>query len=773
MGAANSKVEEDKALQLCRERKRFVKQALEARSSLAEAHVAYIQSLKATGTALRKFAEPEPRNESSLYTSTNATSEPLPLTDKSLSQFSFTSPSFSHRVDTTESTASPPPSPPISTQFRADHLKFKSDSSKEVEERISSPAIGTVITSDTPPDTTPGLAKRPDSSHLNGSHFPPGTPPWDYFGLSHPIDHQFSFQEGNLLNSNQGLENADHIRRLGEVKDIPDLEEDEERSYLRETGEESQESENEFDEPSTDTLIRRFENIDRGNDQGIAGPSSKALPSGGSVAPEEESLNGEGSDSPDATSSLKSGSSAVAPLVDGKKEVGKNDTESNIEPKDFITSIRHIERLFEEASESGKEVPRMLEVNMSQLSVVIPPKKSVSLTSVYLRACFSWGQGRRQVQEEPAQAAIKYLTLNNMVSPSPSSLNPLQLSSMDNFEGMKGNVFNNFGMASGSHASTLDRLYAWERKLCDEVKASEIIRKEYDWKCKALRKLESKAQTSQRIDKARADVKDLHSRIGVAIHRIDSISKKIEELRDKELQPQLEELIEGFGRMWDEMFECHRLQYQIMAVALSNNTKLSVFSESQRQITIGLESELTYLSLSFTNWVGAQETYFQAMSSWLLKCITLSQKSFKKKKRPQFPHWRRSVPPIYATCEVWLEKLRKLPSRELVDSITNLAAETHKFAPRQGKSHGKGAKRPPPTSREAENRAQAVPSMSRDDEAPEDLNLTFDRFRSRLVEFLDMLSQYSGSSVNMYRKLKEEIVEAKNNYDRQMSRPRA
>ena len=45
------------------------------------------------------------------------------------------------------------------------------------------------------------------------------------------------------------------------------------------------------------------------------------------------------------------------------------------------------------------------------------------------------------------------------------------------------------------------------------------------------------------IDKTRAVVKDLHSRILVAIQRIDMISKNIEDLRDKELQPQLEELI--------------------------------------------------------------------------------------------------------------------------------------------------------------------------------------------------------------------------------------
>ena len=37
-------------------------------------------------------------------------------------------------------------------------------------------------------------------------------------------------------------------------------------------------------------------------------------------------------------------------------------------------------------------------------------------------------------------------------------------------DGLNGNIFSGVYMNSGSHASTLDRLYAWERKLCDEVK---------------------------------------------------------------------------------------------------------------------------------------------------------------------------------------------------------------------------------------------------------------------------------------------------------------
>lgn len=65
-------------------------------------------------------------------------------------------------------------------------------------------------------------------------------------------------------------------------------------------------------------------------------------------------------------------------------------------------------------------------------------------------------------------------------------------------------------------------------------------------KCKLLREQESRCEGQNKIDKTRAVVKDLHSRIRVAIHRIDSVSRRIEELRDKELQPQLEELIEGY-----------------------------------------------------------------------------------------------------------------------------------------------------------------------------------------------------------------------------------
>jgi hypothetical protein len=57
-----------------------------------------------------------------------------------------------------------------------------------------------------------------------------------------------------------------------------------------------------------------------------------------------------------------------------------------------------------------------------------------------------------------------------MSSRSSSSRNPLGANSKDDIDDHTNNLFDNFCMNSGSHASTLDRLFAWERKLYDEVK---------------------------------------------------------------------------------------------------------------------------------------------------------------------------------------------------------------------------------------------------------------------------------------------------------------
>lgn len=72
---------------------------------------------------------------------------------------------------------------------------------------------------------------------------------------------------------------------------------------------------------------------------------------------------------------------------------------------------------------------------------------------------------------EPGKNSVKYFTWHRtMSSRSYSSANPPGANSKADVDDVTNNLFDNFCMISGSHASTLDRLYAWERKLYDEVK---------------------------------------------------------------------------------------------------------------------------------------------------------------------------------------------------------------------------------------------------------------------------------------------------------------
>ena len=210
------------------------------------------------------------------------------------------------------------------------------------------------------------------------------------------------------------------------------------------------------------------------------------------------------------------------------------------------------------------------------------------------------------------------------------------------------------------------------------------------------------------------------------------------------------------SRMWEVMFECHKLQFQIMSVSYNNShARITMHSELHRQITAYLEDELHFLSSSFTKWLGAQKSYLEAIIGWIHKCVPIpsQQKSSKRKKKPQPEILRDSGPPIYVTCDVWLDKLSALPIKDVADSIKSLAADTAWFLPRQDKNQGKGANHPHVNGESADN-------LLRDDTS-EDWVSGFDRFRASLIRFLGQLNSLSGSSVKMYTELRQAIQDAK------------
>ncbi|XP_071736247.1 uncharacterized protein [Rutidosis leptorrhynchoides] len=727
MGATNSKVEEDKALQLCRERKKFVRRALDGRCSLAATHFTYIESLTIIGNALRRFVEPEPAIPPSLYASTSAIPEPF--------GHSFSSTMSQHIIP--PGNISPSPSPPTSTRFYTNHMKIKGSFSKTVEEKPSVPVIVSVTSSSTTPNnTTPRSLDEPETS------FDPESQPWDFFGLTHPIDNEFSSKETQELN--QVTENYNEMEK-------------EEKSPSRESVcVDGQESEDEFDEPSADGLVRSFENLNRVADN-VNGTGLQSMSSADdSMTSETEILNGGVSPYLSPLKRKTSGvKNVVIPQHENTEVVKRTPDNKSVPSKDFISSMRDIEHLFVKASECGREVPRMLEANKLHFRQIFPGKERGSFTSKFIKSCLACGDDPSQVPEEPVQT--EYLMWHRSTSSRASSFrHDPNANTKENPEDATASLFDNFCMNAGSHASTLDRLYAWEKKLYDEVKANEMLRKVYDQKRKLLRELESSGESTRRVDKTRAVVKDLHWRIGVAFQRIDSISRRIEDLRDKELHPQLEELIEGLRKMWEVMHECHKEQFLIISSINKNtHTKISIQSDMHRQITVHLESELSTLSSSFTKWIGSQKSYVQSLDGWLHKCVPPQQST--KKKRRQPPSLRDYGPPIYVTCGVWLDNLKTLPTKEVADSCKNLAAAIGHFLPRQEKSKGAHRHSLP---------GDPAGESLLPEEGLEDRNASFDRVKSRLEDFVGQLSKFSGLSVDMFVDLQKAIQDKKNIYAR-------
>lgn len=71
------------------------------------------------------------------------------------------------------------------------------------------------------------------------------------------------------------------------------------------------------------------------------------------------------------------------------------------------------------------------------------------------------------------------------------------------------------------------------------------MQKIYEKKCSRLRNQDVRGDDELSLDKTRATVKDLYARILVAIRSAESISERIQKMRDEELQPQIVELLKG------------------------------------------------------------------------------------------------------------------------------------------------------------------------------------------------------------------------------------
>lgn len=305
MGASNSRAEKNEALSLCKERKRFIKVAIDSRYDLAAAHVSYIQSLRNVGIALRRYAEAEVLVESSLS-----------ISDKTPSQTSYPSPSSPLNVAEVEVSDSPLHNESPLSQSVPSLSYMRSGGNASVTVTI---------------DPCGGNNYLDDESTV----FPPPPPPelgasWDFFD---PGEDSESFR---------------FVVHGGESRDCRDEEKGErfDRNFSNAAAM--------GNEHSSSSYVQCFDHSVVSSD--VEG--CKQLVDGKVRVGQ---LEAPGTDGDVGRSSSKKEKNMAGNNVCTERE----DPSEFIthRAKDFLSSIKDIEHRFIRASESGREVSRLLEAN--------------------------------------------------------------------------------------------------------------------------------------------------------------------------------------------------------------------------------------------------------------------------------------------------------------------------------------------------------------------------------------------------------------------------
>uniref|UniRef100_A0ACD5ZNW4 Uncharacterized protein n=1 Tax=Avena sativa TaxID=4498 RepID=A0ACD5ZNW4_AVESA len=703
MGSSPSKAGGEDALVMCKERLRRIRRAIDSRDALSAAHLSYTQSLRSVGTALRRHAE-------SSSVSTPESSISISEAGRSPSHSSMASPSPSRAA--AENAGSP-------MHHRGGHLASPLARVHCMKAAGTAPLTFTV---------------DPSAAEFVGqgspvSPFVPPPPPLPSAELSTSWD--FFDAGGSATSNNMDGLTLDFNRLKG----------------LRESWEAELPPVSE--EPATRS-VRIHSDSEIADDNAAPKQEAKVTQRGINKTSELAQASNEGASSEQAGAKVEEG--------DTKKE-SRTDTEDPSEfithrAKDFVSSMKEIEMRFIRAAEAGNEVSRMLETKKIRLDICAkvpgsPGKPTARFVSA-LRVCCN-----RQIllNQETAQHVSNVVTWKRSVSSlSSSSKSPLTTSMIqDDVDDSNNDFVEEFAMVSGSHSSTLDRLHAWERKLYDEIKASENVRKTYDEKCNLLRQQFARGLNAELIDKTRAVVKDLHSRVSVAIQAVDVISKRIEKIRDGELQPQLVELIQGLIRMWKAMLECHHKQFITISLAYHVKSSSSVQQgEHHRQAAMHLCNEMDCFSTTFKMWVTAQKSYVEALNAWLQKCILQPpQDRRRRKRRVSFPPRQAVSPPIFVLCSGWLVMMESLPADELCKSIkdvTQLLRDSFEHQTDQTKTRSE------PHSRSESQ--ECVMLVENNEQEASGGVATAEGLQSKLTTVLDRLTKFSEASLKRHEELK-------------------
>ncbi|KAI5085046.1 hypothetical protein GOP47_0001215 [Adiantum capillus-veneris] len=697
MGCATSRLDASDVILQCKERRRAIKDAVSRRQDFAIAHVAYIQALRNVGIALRRFSEGEVSETSPKSPSTPVLR--LQEASRASTPVGALSPPCLHSSTTSSCSSSPPPTPPVShsvpnggaptpikaaspvpspalpasasppASSRASHfsqsspppLTQASSPSKSAADAAPPPySINGMGSPDRASDFSPPFysPRRDDADDYfmpyspSQQHFIRSPPPmpspsqhtssWFMYDIFDAPPIPYNLLEQRRRKQGGGVEEYDdddevaapppapdnnRVRKEEGIPDLEDIEGKEEEEVRSVKSVEKVKPVEEKAPPAVlDGKLDAAENPASVPAEGTPMEAPEETPNGKMVEPIVV-----------APSPEKEVVVEVEPKASPKKELAVVTTGQG---RDLTGAVKHIHTHFARACRSGKDVSSMLETQMVYHHLGFVDVKDN--TKVFNAITTHWSRK----------------------------------SSLAMRDAYDDNDTPECGMF-GSHASTLERLYAWEKKLYDEVKAGEMIRIAFDRKCQQLHNLDAKGGDPAVIDKTRAALKKLDTRLIVAFRAIHLASMRIQKLTNEELYPQLAELLGGLLNMWQVMLECHKAQAAIAAEmqTIENSVAANEASEAHIKATSQLEYELEKWQTHFQLWTNAQKNYIQTLHAWLSKCHLEPERD--SKGRAVSPHWS-GKPAIFYLLSDWKEALLKLEEpQRAVDAIRDFSVVIH------------------------------------------------------------------------------------------------
>uniref|UniRef100_A0ACD5Y8N1 Uncharacterized protein n=2 Tax=Avena sativa TaxID=4498 RepID=A0ACD5Y8N1_AVESA len=765
MGCAASRLEDEEAVKMCRDRRDFIKQALEQRNRFASSHIAYIESMKCVSMALQRFVaaddhlelmfdpfispvkqhkpemlslpygsyekrtvhvakylrsgpnpavsvEEAPRPVETIRVESHYPMDSYGGTDRFLNANSspMRPSSYSTPYDRPSYVAPSPQEPVRNSSYYMppyDRPSYVTPSPQEPVRNssyymppynrpsYSSPQEPVRNSYYMPPydrpSYTPASPQEPTRTSYYASHdrpnyplpspqepmrtsyytshdrpnYPPPSPQepessqWDFFW--NPFSSLDGYPYPRPRSSYDNVVTDDELASLQRVREeegIPELEEEDDVCQEHDQmhkhnkqGEEEEESDEDDDEEDED------DECEHSDDQRCMASNEGARP-GNSEVNVKQDLKAFQSKGVQCADLSEPHNAVDLEIKSHKKELMRNKVSNaeetpgftvylNRRPVSLVEAMKDIDSQFLGICSAAKEVSRMLEASRAQYSTSNDLSVKMLNPVALLRSASSRSSSSRFLLA--SSSSIDDLFDND----TSSCYSEESCSSM-----------------SGSHHSTLDRLYTWEKKLYKEVKAGERLRLEYEKRMAHLRSQDEKGDEPSSVDKTRAALRSLHTRMKVSIHTVQSISRRIEVLRDEELHPQLMELVQGLSRMWRAMAERHKAQKRTIDDAkllfLHHRTSAATAvalgppeANTPPPAAVALECEVRAWRGALEAWLLAQRAYARALAAWARRCLGIGTGAAAP----------RAVLPAFVACMEWGRAVDAASEAQVMDGL--------------------------------------------------------------------------------------------------------